>query len=79
MTRESRCVRRCCTGWSTRAEEQIARLNRELGSDTVFRRCGSALSSQAVGPKLAWISERQPGCGHAPAASSCLPRGSPTG
>ncbi|MFD4600325.1 FGGY-family carbohydrate kinase [Streptomyces sp. NPDC058464] len=47
-------------GVDTRAEEQIARLNRELGPDTIFRRCGSALSSQAVGPKLAWIREREP-------------------
>ncbi|MGW4670873.1 FGGY-family carbohydrate kinase [Streptomyces sp. NPDC004324] len=47
-------------GVDTRAEQQIARLNRELGQDTVFRSCGSALSSQAVGPKLAWIREREP-------------------
>ncbi|MEU9977979.1 FGGY-family carbohydrate kinase [Streptomyces sp. NPDC051014] len=47
-------------GVDTRATEQIARLNRELGEDTIFRRCGSALSSQAVGPKLAWIREREP-------------------
>ncbi|MFE3166002.1 FGGY-family carbohydrate kinase [Streptomyces sp. NPDC059224] len=47
-------------GVDTRAEEQITRLNGELGADTVFRRCGSALSSQAVGPKLAWIREREP-------------------
>ncbi|GGM96460.1 FGGY-family carbohydrate kinase [Streptomyces fuscichromogenes] len=47
-------------GVDTRAGAQIARLNRELGPDAVFRRCGSALSSQAVGPKLAWIREREP-------------------
>ncbi|MFJ8023741.1 FGGY-family carbohydrate kinase [Streptomyces sp. NPDC096311] len=47
-------------GVDTRAGEQITRLNRELGRDTIFRRCGSALSSQAVGPKLAWIHEREP-------------------
>ncbi|MGW1618740.1 FGGY-family carbohydrate kinase [Streptomyces sp. NPDC002172] len=47
-------------GVDTRAEEQITRLNAELGPDMVFGRCGSALSSQAVGPKLAWIREREP-------------------
>ncbi|MEV5956567.1 FGGY family carbohydrate kinase [Streptomyces sp. NPDC051987] len=47
-------------GVDTRAGAQIARLNRELGADTVFRRCGSALSSQAVGPKLAWIRDHEP-------------------
>jgi xylulokinase len=44
-------------GIDTRAGEQIERLNRELGADAILARCGSALSSQAVGPKLMWIAE----------------------
>lgn len=47
-------------GVDTRATAQIARLNQELGADAVLERCGSALSTQAVGPKLAWIAENEP-------------------
>lgn len=47
-------------GVDTRATEQIARLNEELGADAVLERCGSALSTQAVGPKLAWIADHEP-------------------
>lgn len=47
-------------GVDTRATEQIARLGEELGTDAVLERCGSALSTQAVGPKLAWIAEHEP-------------------
>lgn len=47
-------------GVDTRSGEQIARLERELGADAVMARCGSALSSQAAGPKIAWIAEREP-------------------
>ncbi|TNC19957.1 FGGY-family carbohydrate kinase [Amycolatopsis alkalitolerans] len=47
-------------GVDTRATGQIARLNRELGSGEVLRRCGSLLSTQAVGPKLAWLADHEP-------------------
>jgi xylulokinase len=47
-------------GIDSRASEQIERLNRELGEEAVVSRCGSALSSQAVGPKLMWIAENDP-------------------
>ncbi|GHB34811.1 sugar kinase [Streptomyces umbrinus] len=47
-------------GVDTRATEQIARLDDELGRDTVLRRCGSLLSTQAVGPKIAWLAEHEP-------------------
>jgi xylulokinase len=47
-------------GIDTRATAQIERLAAELGADEVLQRCGSALSSQAVGPKLAWIAEHEP-------------------
>jgi xylulokinase len=47
-------------GVDTRATRQIARLTDELGADAVLERCGSALSTQAVGPKLSWIAENEP-------------------
>lgn len=47
-------------GVDTRATEQIAALDDQLGRDKILARCGSVLSSQAVGPKLAWIREHEP-------------------
>jgi xylulokinase len=47
-------------GVDTRASAQIARLDAELGADAILSRCGSALTSQAVGPKLAWVAEHEP-------------------
>lgn len=48
-------------GVDTRAGEQIKRLTEELGGgERIIERCGSILTSQAVGPKLAWIAEREP-------------------
>jgi xylulokinase len=47
-------------GIDTRAKEQIHYLNRELGERSIVDRCGSALSAQAVGPKLAWLSDHEP-------------------
>jgi len=42
-------------GVDTRATAEIAALNDDLGAETILARCGSALSSQSVGPKLAWL------------------------
>lgn len=47
-------------GVDTRATEQIARLTRELGSDEILSRGGSALSTQAAGPKIAWVADHEP-------------------
>lgn len=48
-------------GVDTRATEQIAALTHTLGGDDVIMaRTGSALSTQAVGPKLAWLAEHEP-------------------
>jgi xylulokinase len=48
-------------GVDTRAVPQIARLTRELGGATaIAARGGSELSTQAVGPKLAWLAENEP-------------------
>lgn len=47
-------------GVDSRATEQITRLNEQLGTDNILQRCGSALSTQAVGPKLAWLADHEP-------------------
>jgi len=47
-------------GVDTRATAQIDALNAALDPAEILDRCGSALSSQAVGPKLAWIGEHEP-------------------
>ncbi|MFC9501770.1 FGGY-family carbohydrate kinase [Streptomyces sp. NPDC056982] len=47
-------------GVDTRSVPQIERLESELGADEVARRCGSRLTTQAAGPKVAWIAEQEP-------------------
>lgn len=47
-------------GIDTRAEEQIDSLTERYGEAAIAARCGSTLSSQAVGPKLAWLAEHEP-------------------
>ncbi len=47
-------------GIDTRATAQVARLTRELGADEILSRGGSALSTQAAGPKIAWVAENEP-------------------
>jgi xylulokinase len=47
-------------GVDTRAEEQIEALTERYGEAEIVARCGSRLSSQAVGPKLAWLAEHEP-------------------
>lgn len=42
-------------GVDTRAAVQIARLEAEIGRDTIMERCGMPLSSQSVGPKIMWL------------------------
>ncbi|MFZ9199844.1 MAG: FGGY-family carbohydrate kinase [Paracoccaceae bacterium] len=47
-------------GVDTRATDQIAALNAQIGADTIHRRCGNALTSQQVGPKILWLKETHP-------------------
>ncbi|SOD64390.1 xylulokinase [Streptomyces zhaozhouensis] len=47
-------------GVDTRAGRQIAAQHARYGEETVLARCGSLLTSQAVGPKLAWVREEEP-------------------
>ncbi len=47
-------------GVDTRATDQIAALNAAIGADVILARCGNALTSQSVGPKILWLKETQP-------------------
>jgi xylulokinase len=47
-------------GVDTRADAEVADLSERLGADEILRRGGSALSSQALGPKLAWLARHEP-------------------
>jgi xylulokinase len=47
-------------GVDSRASRQIKRLNAQLGEEEILRRCGSVLSSQAAGPKIAWVADEEP-------------------
>lgn len=47
-------------GVDTRATDQITALNARIGESTVHARCGNALTSQSVGPKILWLKETHP-------------------
>lgn len=47
-------------GVDTRATAQIAELNQRIGEDVILARCGNALTSQAVGPKILWLKQDRP-------------------
>ncbi|HET6738975.1 MAG TPA: FGGY family carbohydrate kinase [Kribbella sp.] len=42
-------------GVDTRSTREIAEITEQLGADAILERCGKDLSSQAIGPKLAWL------------------------
>lgn len=47
-------------GVDTRAAEEVEELSRRYGESRLLERCGSTLSSQALGPKLLWLYRREP-------------------
>lgn len=47
-------------GVDTRATRQISSLVDALGADAVLARCHSPMTTQAIGPKLAWLREIEP-------------------
>ena len=47
-------------GVDTRATAQIAALNAAIGEEVILARCGNALTSQSVGPKILWLKETHP-------------------
>jgi xylulokinase len=47
-------------GIDTRAVDEIEELTARYGSERIMERGGSALTSQAIGPKLLWLRHREP-------------------
>ncbi len=47
-------------GVDTRASAEIDLLNEAVGAERVFERCGNALTSQSVGPKILWLKRSRP-------------------
>lgn len=47
-------------GVDTRATAEITELDDRIGADTILERCGNALTSQAVGPKILWLKRHHP-------------------
>lgn len=47
-------------GVDTRATAQITNLNALIGEATIHARCGNALTSQSVGPKILWLKDTHP-------------------
>jgi len=47
-------------GIDSRAADEIALLNAQLGEQAIFELGGSALTSQAVGPKILWLRRHEP-------------------
>lgn len=48
-------------GVDTRAEEEIEILNTAIGHERIMAKCGNALTSQSVGPKILWFKRNHPG------------------
>ena len=46
-------------GIDTRAGAEIEELTQRLGAGEILERCGSELSSQAVGPKMLWVQRHE--------------------
>ena len=47
-------------GVDTRAQAEIDLLNAAIGADKILNRCGNALTSQSVGPKILWLRRNHP-------------------
>jgi xylulokinase len=47
-------------GVDTRAAVEIADLKEGIGADAILARCGNALTSQSVGPKILWLRRNRP-------------------
>jgi xylulokinase len=47
-------------GIDTRASAEIEELTARYGAEAILERCGSLLTSQAVGPKLRWLRRHEP-------------------
>jgi xylulokinase len=47
-------------GVDTRAEKEVAELTARIGEAELVAKCGSALTSQSVGPKILWLKRNRP-------------------
>jgi len=47
-------------GVDARAEAEVADLTERIGEDVLLARCGNALTSQSVGPKILWLQRHRP-------------------
>ncbi|MCL6283922.1 FGGY-family carbohydrate kinase [Ruegeria sp. 2012CJ41-6] len=47
-------------GVDTRAEAEVRELTERIGEGTIIARCGNALTSQSVGPKILWLRRQRP-------------------
>jgi xylulokinase len=47
-------------GVDTRAAREIEELTAAIGTDVLLERCGNALTSQSVGPKILWLRRNRP-------------------
>lgn len=47
-------------GVDTRATDEIERLEQRIGPASIRRRTGMPLTSQSIGPKLAWVARHEP-------------------
>jgi len=47
-------------GVDGRAEKQVRELTERIGEDTIIAKCGNALTSQSVGPKILWLKQERP-------------------
>ncbi|MEM1076582.1 MAG: FGGY family carbohydrate kinase, partial [Pseudomonadota bacterium] len=47
-------------GVDGRAEEQVRELTEQIGETEIIARCGNALTSQSVGPKILWLKRERP-------------------
>jgi xylulokinase len=47
-------------GIDMRATREIEELTERFGADEILERCGKALSTQAIGPKLLWLRRNEP-------------------
>ncbi|MFT6306977.1 MAG: xylulokinase [Halioglobus sp.] len=47
-------------GVDGRAEAEVRELTDRIGEDAIIARCGNALTSQSVGPKILWLKRQRP-------------------
>jgi xylulokinase len=47
-------------GVDGRAADEVDELTERIGEDVLLNRCGNALTSQAVGPKILWLKRNRP-------------------